>query len=885
MTPLRWIRNLIARRQMERDLTEEMALHIDEKIEELVRQGVPRPAAVTAARRTFGSVIRLREESQDVWRWRAFHDFAGDLRYAVRQLRRTPSFAIAAIVTLALGIGANTAIFSIVDGIVFRPLPFRAPESLVSVESMDMRGPRPTSLSYYTFFEFRRAEVFERIASYRDFGVTLTTDEGPVRLDGMMVSCDLFDVLGVTPRLGRGFIPADEAAGARVVVLSHDVWQSRFGADPGIVGRSISIDEEPNTVVGVAPAGFTFPIRSRPVQIWTTLARDASSATLQPVTEQRGARMLSATARLRAGTSLQESRARLDAVAARLAAENPSSHKNLPATYVRPELDRIVGNASAPIMILWGAVALVLLIACANIANMLLARTADRQHELRVRVAIGGSRSRVVRQLVTENLAIAVIGASAGIAGASVFVRVLMSAVADQVPRAQAVSVDGRVLAFTVALAVTVAILVSLPPALSIRRTVLGGSTGAGSRGSTGNQERVRGALVVAQVSIGVMLLCVASVLSAGFINLVRRDLGFTPENLFTFRIELPGVRYSTGRQIEFIDRLLEQLRTAPGVQSAAVGLPLPLTGNQMGIAFDIEERPTNPSARPTSNMALVSPGYFRAIGTPVIEGREFADEDDGRHSRVLVVNKAFAEHFFPGQRAIGKRIASGATSDRDPSGTKVFREIVGVVGNARQMAHNQAPDPIYYLPYKQLPWGPPSVLVRSSLPAAAILPEVRRIVASLDPQVPVHSVKTLDAMLAGAMAAPRVLTMLMGSFAVIGLVLTATGLYGLLAYAVSKRAREIGVRMALGATPGSIVKMVLARAMKLIAIGAAIGGAGAFAGTMALERTAFGLGGRQPLAWLAVAVAVVALTAVAAAYPPARRAASIDPTAALRAE
>jgi putative ABC transport system permease protein len=886
VNPFRSLRQLLTRGRMAREVADEIDLHLEEKIEELMASGLTRAAATAAARRAFGNVTLVREESRDVWRWRALDDVAGDVRYAVRQLRRTPSFAAAAILTLAIGIGANSAVFSVVNAIVLRPLPFPSPERLVSVELMHVRGtPRPSTLAYFTFFEMREAAVFERIACYRDFGVTLTGRELPVHLDGTMVSWDLFDLLGVSPALGRGFLPDDEAPAARVVVLSHEVWQTQFDGDPGIIGRSIGIDGEPNTVVGVAPAGFTYPINRRPVQIWTTLARDASSATLQPVTEQRGARLVNAVARLRPGMSLDEARARIDAVTARLAAEHPATNKNHPATYVKPELERLLGGGRAPLLFLWGAVTLVLLIACANIANMLLARTADRRREFGVRVAIGGSRGRVVRQLLTENLAIALIGGAAAAVVATGTLSLLLPLIVDFVPRASDVRVDGAVLVFTMGLALVTALLVSVPPALWITRTEFGGSTRADARGSTETQDRVRGALVVAQVAFGLVLLCGASVLAAAFLELMRRDLGFRPDNVFTFRVELPGARYTTVRQIEFMDQLLERLRAVPGVTDATVGMPLPMTGNQMAVSFNIRERPTGPTERPSSNMALVAPGYFRTIGTPILEGRDFTDDDDRGHPRVLVVNKAFADRFFPGERAIGKQIESGATSQLDPRGVTIVREIVGVVGNARQSVNGRAPEPIYYFPYKQLPWGPPSILVRSTLPAAATAPEVRQIVASIDPQAPVHDVRTLTGMLSDSMGPPRFLTLLMGSFASIGLLLTATGLYGLLAYSVSRRTREIGVRMALGATRRSIVTMILARAWVLIGIGVVVGGAGVAAGLVLLRRVMVTLDADAPVAWLFGATLVVLLTALAAACPPAMRAASIDPTTALRAE
>jgi putative ABC transport system permease protein len=469
-----------------------------------------------------------------------------------------------------------------------------------------------------------------------------------------------------------------------------------------------------------------------------------------------------------------------------------------------------------------------------------------------------------------------------GILVAIGIVRAAIPMLADQLPRVAQAGVDGTALVFTIGLALLTAMLVSVPPALWIGRTDFTGPT-SGVRGTTETQEHVRSGLVVAQVSIGLVLVCGASVLTAAFLHLTKRDLGFRPENLVSFRVELPG--YSTDAQIEFMDRALEAVRARPTVSAATAALPLPLTGNEMVVSFNIEERPSGPSDRPSSNMALVTPGYFKTIGTPVLEGRDFTEDDDHRHPRVLVVNRAFADRFFPGQRAIGKRIASGATSSRDSGSGPVFREIVGIVGNVRQSIGGKDPEPIYYFPYKQLSWGPPSLVVRTTLPAGTIVGDIRSLVASIDPQLPVYGVKTLSGMLDTGMAGPRFLTTLMGSFAVIGLVLTSTGLYGLLAYSVSRRTREIGVRMALGASRSVVVTMILRRALVLIAIGVVVGGAGAIAGRRLMEPILFAFSSNHPLAWLFGAIATVILTALAAAWPPAVRAASIDPCTSLRAE
>ena len=707
----------------------------------------------------------------------------------------------------------------------------------------------------------------------------------PVQLEGQIVSWDLFELLGVQLALGRGFLPGEESRDSRVAVISHSVWQTHLGGDPGIIGRAITLNDRPFIVVGVAPPDFAFPVQNHRVQIWTTIALDASSPSRQPMTEQRGARVLNALARLPKGVTTEQAHARLDAVAARLATEHPATNQSVAATYVKPELERLLGDGRMPLFLLWGAVGLVLAIACANLANMLLARTADRLHELSVRIAIGGSRGRIMRQLLTENLTLAVTGALLGLAGASAFVRGVVPMVVELVPRGTDIRIDAGVMAFATAVTLAVTILVSLPAVVWLRRAALGQGLRSDARGATDTHDRVRGALVVAQVSIGLMLLAGAGVLAASFVRLTQRDLGFAPDNLLTFRVELPGARYSTERQVAFLDALLERLRALPGVSSASVGLPLPLAGNEMALSFEIEHQPTGPSARPMSNMALVAPGFFRTIGTDVLDGRDFTEEDDRRQTRVLIVNRAFADKFFPGERAVGKRIASGATASFDADVVKIFREIVGVVGNARQSTITRAPEPIYYFPYKQLPWGPPSVVLRATTPVSGIVPSVRQIVAGFDPQLPVYGATTLRETLSTNLAAPRLLVMLMGGFAAIGLLLTATGLYGVLAYAVSRRTREIGVRVALGATRQAIVSMVLQRAMTLIAMGTALGVIGALAAGILLRRLLITLDVSYSGVLVVAAIVTIVVTAVAASYPPAARAAAIDPTTALRAE
>ncbi len=879
---MNWIRNLFRRRQIDRDLAEEIRQHLQEKADELVAAGVPPEEAAFAARRQFGNTALIEERGREAWRWETVEGFLADLRCAFRQLRRSPSFTLAVVVTLALGIGANTAVFSVVNAVVLRPLPFPEPQRLVAVESMETRGTaHPTNLSYPTFFDFRKEnKVFDHIVCYRDDEVILNGVGAARHLSGQIVSWDLFAMLQVQPALGRGFVPEEEKRGERVAVLSHQLWKEQFGGDPAIAGKSILLDGQPYTVVGVAPAGFNFPVRNRQVHVWTTLARDASSSTITPITEQRGARLLDVTARLKTGVSVAQAHAQMDTVADALARQYPDENKNTPATYVRPELERMVGDAGGAMLILLGAVGLVLLITCANVANLLLARTTEREREFAVRLAIGAGRARVVRQLLAENLVFAVLGSAAGVVLASGLIRLGVPMAGDTIPRLLEASVDTRVLAFAVGLALLTSLLCTIPPALRIASMGFDSSLKSGTRTITDEHDRFRGTLVVAQIALGLVLLSGAAVLASAFLHLVRRDLGFRADHVLTFNITLPSTRYNEQAQVDLYTRLLERLSHLPGVVSAAGGTPLPMTGSQIIISFDIQERPAPPSARPRSDMAFVTPGYFRTIGTPLHAGREFTEGDNADAPPVVIVNEAFAREFFPGGNAVGKLIRSGAASRRQGN---PMREIVGIAGNAKQ-SPGPAPDPIYYLPYRQLPWGAPSVVVRTALPPLAIESSVRQVVASLDKEVPVYEVQTLEGIASSAIAPPRFLTYLLGGFAVIGLLLAAVGLYGVLAYSVLRRTREIGTRIALGADRRMILSMFLLRAMKLVIVGIALGLPGALAGERLLRGLLYGMAPSRPLL-MALTCGIVIVTAALAAYLPARRAASIAPMQALRSE
>jgi putative ABC transport system permease protein len=880
---MNWLKGLFSRRQLHRDLSDEIREHLEERTEALIADGMSRDDAAVAARREFGNVTLLEERSRDVWRWMMVENLFADLRYALRQLRKSPAFTAAAVLTLALGIGANTAVFSVVNAVILSPLPFPEPDRLVSVEAVDSRGgSHPAGLSYPNFFDFRRYnQVFDHIACYRGSNFALSGAGRPAHLSGSVVSANLFALLKIQPVLGRGFLPEEEKAGRRVVVLSYSLFQEQFSGDKDIIGRSITLDSQAHTVVGVMPPGFVFPVGNTKVRLWTTLARDAASDTATPMTEQRGAQLLNAIARLRAGVSVEKAHAQMDSLAAALAKQYPDDDKNFASTYVRPELERLIGDTRRPLWTLLGAVGLVLLIASANLVNLLLARTAEREHEFAIRTAIGASRGTVVRQVLTESLVLAAAGCAVGVLVAIACVNLLLPLAGDNIPRLTQAAVDGNVLAFSVALALLTSLLFSAAPALRLARTELAGPLKEASRGSVQGSDRLRNGLVVAQITLGLMLLSGAALLIASFMHLLHRDLGLQPEHVLTFNISVPDARYPEEKQLEFNNRLLEKLRMLPGVTSAAEGVPLPLTGSQMTVSFDIEERPAAVSNRPHSDIAIITPEYFHTLSIPLVEGRQFGERDDSKAPAVVIVNRAFAEKFFPGENAVGKRMQPGASS-RD--GEAPMRQIVGVVGNAVQTALEPQADPIYYIPYKQLPWFVPPVVMKTAVSPAAMESAVRAAVASIDEEVPIYDVQPFEELLGAGIARPRFQMLLLASFAGIALLLTVVGLYGVLAYSVSKRTREIGVRVALGASRIMVQRMVLQQALLLVAAGVALGLAGAFATGQVLTNMLYGVSPRNPLL-LATACFAITLTAALAAFLPARRAASIDPMQALRSE
>ncbi len=880
-----FLRGLIHRQEDERELDAEVRGYAEMLADEKAQQGMSEPEARRAARMEMGGIEQVKEEVRSarggVW----LETLWQDMRFGARMLRKSPGFTAVAVLTLALGIGATTAVFSVVNTVLLKPLPYADPDRLMTVESTDTRRGLATlaSLSYPDFFDFRaQNHAFEHLITSRDTNVALTGVGQPQQLDGELVTWDVFPALGITPQLGRGFLQSEEQAGARVVVLSHALWQSQFGGAPDIVGHSITLNREPYTVVGVAPSGFAFPVNEPNIQLWTTIAVDREApAGSQPIAEQRGARLLTALGRLKHGVSAEQARADLNVVAQSLAKQYPDTDSKRGAAVV-PALQTLVGDSSQALLILLGAVGMVLLIACANIANLLLARATSREHEIALRTALGASRGRVLRQLLIESLLLALLGGVAGIVLAEWALQLLLPLGGQSIPRLAQATIDSRVLGFSLLLTFATSLLFGMAPSLQALQIDLTGSLKQQGRGAMDRHNRMRGALAIAQVTLGIVLVTGAGLLMASFLRLRASDLGLKPGHLLTFRFSLPESQYTTRQQVAFCDQLLERMRELPGVQSAAGVWPLPLGGDDATVTFNIEERPSPQPSRPSARMAFATPDYFRTADIPLIEGRFFTEHDDEEAPPVLIVNKAFADRFFPGEDAIGKRIAPGAT--RPGQKGESMYEIVGVVGSAKLYALDAEPKPIYYFPYKQLAWMPPVVMLRTSVPPQTLESAIRNRMAALDPLVPVFQVRTMDELLSTQVTEPRFRTLLLSCFAGIALLLTMVGLYGVMSYAVAQRTREFGIRMALGARREDVLRQVLWNGTRLAAAGIVAGVLGSLALTRLLKSMLFGIRPTDPLT-LASAAGVLAAAALLACYIPARRATKVDPMVALRYE
>ncbi len=799
-----------------------------------------------------------------------------DILYALRRLAHAPGFSLVAIATLALGIGANSAIFSVINAVLVRPLPYAEPEQLVMVSAT--WKDKPVVMSPQNFLDVAAAtQTLQGLAATDTGGVTLTGRGAPERLEGATVSASFFDVLGVPPLVGRGFVAGENEPGhTKVVVLGERLWGSRFGADPAIVGQSILLNREPHLVVGVAPAAAGFP---EGAQLWRPMEYDASFRTLS-----RGAWYLTVVGRLRPGVSVAEARAELATIAGRLEKQYPEHNEGVGAT-ARPLQAALVGPSRTALLVLLGAVGLVLLIACVNVANLLLARVAARETELAVRAALGAGRRRLVRQLLTESVLLSLLGGAAGVLLAYASLGSLLALQPEGVPRLAEVRIDRAVMLFAAALSMATGLFFGVFPALHTTARPTAQTLREGSRSVlTGSGRRLRGTLVAAQVALAMMLLAGAGLLLRSFDRLRRVDPGFRTENALSFRLSLPETAYpEEPRVAAFYSELQRRLAALPGVRGTGAVMGLPLSGLMFQLTFDVEGRAPVPFAQqPSMQVRVATPGYLEAMGIPLRRGRMLEASDTAGSRPVVVLSESAVRRFFPDEDPIGKRINVGWRRPDDMP--KAGGEVVGIVGDVRELGLAKDHPPEIYIPHAQLPTNSMDVVLRSSLDARSLTRSVERVVAELDPELPLARVQTLETIVARSVSEPRFYMVLLGAFAAMAVGLAALGIFGVMSYAVVQRSREIGIRVALGADPRDVRGMVLRDALVLTLSGVSAGLAGALALSRVIASLLFQLSPTDPATLAAVAAGLTAV-ALLASYLPARRATRVDPLEALRSE
>jgi putative ABC transport system permease protein len=822
--------------------------------------------------------------------------FLKDIKYNLRMLRRSPGFTIVAVVAIALGIGATTAIFSVAYAVALRPLPYKEPDRLVKIWlDMQKHGIPKNWISEPELLDLKEhAQSFESIAAYSSgsgSGMNLTGNGNPERVTAALASADFFPVLGVQPVIGRGFTQDEDQPGKnRVVVLSHGLWQRRFASDPGIVNSDISLNGTNYTILGVMPEGFAFP---EAVDIWAPLAIDRANI------RNRGSHYLEVLGRLRPGVSFEQMQSEMATIGQTLSEQYPDYYDGGLTFLLIPLQTEVVGNIKPVIILLAVAVGLVLLIACFNVANMLLARATVREKEIALRAALGAGRARLVRQLLTESVLLAIIGGAIGVSLAFVGVRLFAAFGPREIPRINEIGVDSTVLVFSILIIVLTGILFGLAPALHISKPDLNNALKEGGRGSTGRRHYLRNILVVGEIAFALMLLITAGLTMRSFQQLLELDLGFRADKVMTMRLTLPQAKYQDNAKVAgFYRQLVENVKAAPGIEAAGIISQLPLSGSYSSgttIVADTaasEKVPRNDMGMPflEADRRVVSAGYFTSLGAELIEGRLLDERDDANAAKVVVVDEKFARTFWPGASALGKRVVAGGT----PQDVQ-YAEIVGVVGHIHHYGTNregqaqayfpEGREQIYF-PYAQRPAMPRTMFLAVRTPGdpKSALGSIRSQVQALDPDLPVYEEKTMGQLISSAVAQPRLNLILMAVFAGAALVLAAVGIYGVMSYSVTQRTHEIGIRMALGASSRDVLGMIVRQGMMLSSGGIALGLVGAFWGTGLLSSLLYGISATDPMTFIVIS-AILAGVALTACFIPAQRATRVDPMIALRHE
>jgi len=878
-----FFRNLLRKKQTEQDLDDELRAFLELTAAENVRRGMSPEGALQKARRDLGGMEQVKERVRDVRVGVSLEILMQDIRYALRSLRRNSGFTTVAILTLALGIGANTTIFSVVNGVLLKPLPYANPDRLVTLwETHPTWGPFLT-VAPANFYDWRQQSAsFARMAALDPYPDFILTGRGePRRLAGAAVTADFFPLLGVNMALGRGFRATED----HVVVLSYSIWERYFGARTAIAGSGVRLNDEEYTVVGVTPRDFSlvgktsdFQARTR-FDVWTNLGLASP-----PEAWTRGTHPLSVFGRLKPGISLPQAQVELDGIARNLRRFYPEDNdaKGIAAV---PMAEHAVSSVRTALLTLLAAVVMVLLVACANIANLLLTRAAGRQKEMALRAALGASRKRLAQQLLTESAVLALLGSGFGLALALWSVPALVAHLPADLPRISEISVDGRVLAFTTLITLATGIVFGLVPMLQAC-VVQAGGVRLNARGVSSGQSRLRGALIIGQVSLALVLLAGAGLMIKSLSALLQVSPGFQTRHILTARFSLPpryanGYRFGTGqhRRISVFQReLADRVRAIPGVQSAGFTSHLPLAGTNNNWSFFIEGRPPNPpGVYDSTDYRPVTAGYFETIGIPIKRGRSFEARDDEDHALVVVVNETMARQFWPNENPVGKRLKFG---------DEHWRTIVGIAGDVHHQGLAVAPAPEMYIPWGQVPnvEARPTIVVRSFIEPASLTSALRKAAAEVDPEVPMDQAATMDQLVYGSVSEARFRTAVISLFALLAMFVASIGVYGVMSYLVSQRTREFGIRMAVGATRGAVFALILRQGAKLAAIGVAIGLVAAALFGRLIASLLYGV---KPLdaATLAGVSTLLAAVALLASYVPARRAANADPMDSFRYE